>query len=753
MSKIRLSKKEQELIVSTSHHEPRSVLGFHEVKKTDGTKKWIIRVMESDAAEIFLDWENDEGQNLGKFKQIHPGGLFEIVLDPLSELTPYRLHITFKDGNKDVRYDPYYFSPTLTEYDRFLFKEGNHHQIYRKLGAHPMVSDGVSGVLFAVWAPNAKRVSVVGDFNFWDGRKHPMQVHTDSGIWELFIPDVQVGTKYKFEIRGEGGQIIIKPDPYGYAMQKRPETASIVTDLNDYNWGDSVWMEQRRKQEPLNGPINIYEVHLGSWMRRLEADEAGETFLSYRDFADKMITYVKDMGYTHIELLPLAEHPLDASWGYQVTGFYAATSRFGSPQDLMYFVDQCHQAGIGVIMDWVPGHFPKDEAGIARFDGSHLYEHMDPRIGEHKEWGTLTFNYGRHEVRNFLLANALFWLDHYHIDGIRVDAVASMLYLDYNREEGEWMPNRYGGKEHIEAIDFFRNLNSTIFNYFPGILSMAEESTAWPGVTHPTYTGGLGFNMKWNMGWMNDTLRYISSDPVYRKYDHHLMTFSIMYAFSENFVLPISHDEVVHGKRSLLDKMPGDYWQKRANLRLYLTYLFAHPGKKLLFMGSELGQWNEWSEARSLDWHLLSSPDHTAIQSYARTLNWFYRSHPALYSEDFSFSGFEWIDLHDSENSVLSFMRVDCTETPEEPIIFIFNFTPVPRYQYMIGAPKAGTYCKLLDSDKTEFHGSGYSLQEEAVTVDEEWQGKPCKLFVDLPPLGAVAFQRIHEDKESEEVA
>ena len=451
--------------------------------------------------------------------------------------------------------------------------------------------------------------------------------------------------------------------------------------------------------------------------------------------------YVKEMGYTHIELLPIAEHPLDASWGYQVSGYYAPTSRFGTPEDFMYFVARCHQEGIGVILDWVPGHFPKDDFGLAQFDGSFLYEHRDDRLGEHKEWGTLVFNYGRHEVRNFLIANALFWFDIYHIDGIRVDAVASILYLDYNREAGQWLPNRHGGNEHLEAIDFLRQLNKTLFHYYPGILSIAEESTAWPGVSHPTYTGGLGFNLKWNMGWMNDTLRYMELDPIYRKYDHHLCSFSLIYAFSENYVLPISHDEVVHGKRSLLDKMPGDYWQKRANYRLYLAYQMAHPGKKLLFMGSEFGQWQEWREAESLDWHLLDSRDHQRLREYCKTLNWFYRNHPALYTSDFKESGFEWIDLHNNEQSIFSFMRKDLSEKPETPVIFVFNFTPVPREQYLVGFPDTGRYSIIFDSDRLQFDGSGYNQQEEIWAEPMPWQGQACRVALNLPPLAAVALQ------------
>ncbi|MBF0279664.1 MAG: 1,4-alpha-glucan branching protein GlgB [SAR324 cluster bacterium] len=738
MSHLKLSKTEKEQIVSTNHHAPRSVLGFHEIARSNKDKVWVIRVMEPDAVRVSLFWEKQQVEDAVSLKQIHAGGLFEIILEPLSALIPYRLVLDYAGGGQVIRHDPFYFSPQLTEFDTHLFSQGNHHQIYRKLGAHPVNLEGIAGTLFAVWAPNAKRVSVVGSFNQWDGRKHPMQSHVNVGIWELFIPDVAEGDMYKYEIKTHTNDILLKADPYGFSMEERPKTSSMVVNLEGFEWQDEQWIEQRASQNVLEQAINIYEVHLGSWRR---SPQENDRFLSYRETVETLIPYVKEMGYTHIELLPISEHPLDASWGYQVTGYFAPSARYGSPQDFMYFVNRCHQEGIGVILDWVPGHFPKDEFGLANFDGTCLYEHMDDRLGEHKEWGTLTFNYGRHEIRNFLIANALFWFDFYHIDGIRVDAVASMLYLDYNRKEGEWLPNRYGGNEHIEAIDFLRQLNETLFQYYPGILSIAEESTAWPGVSHPTYTGGLGFNLKWNMGWMNDTLRYIALDPVYRKYDHHLCSFSLVYAFSENYVLPISHDEVVHGKRALLDKMPGDYWQKRANFRIYLAYQMAHPGKKLLFMGSEFGQWQEWRESKSLDWHLLESEDHQRLRGFCKNLNWFYRNHPALFTDDFKDSGFQWIDLHNSEQSILSFMRKDRSEQAEKPVIFIFNFTPVPRDHYLLGVPESGRYLKILDSDLPEFDGSGYNQQEEIWSDPVPWHGQPCQASINLPPLAVVALQ------------
>ncbi|MBF0350338.1 MAG: 1,4-alpha-glucan branching protein GlgB [SAR324 cluster bacterium] len=734
MSRIKLSDAEKDALVAANFQTPRSVLGFHEVKRTTQPPVWVIRVLEHDAASIQVLWEEQEPLSMEK---IHDGGLFELVMAPLKELTPYKLKITYVNGVEVLRNDPYYFTPQLTEYDCYLFNQGNHHQIYRKLGSHPTNIEGVDGVLFAVWAPNAQRVSVVGDFNLWDGRKNPMHLVGHSGIWEVFIPHVKQGAFYKYEIKDRHGSIRLKTDPYCVAMEQRPSTASMVYDLEGHQWNDRGWLDHRKNSNIYKEPVSIYEVHLGSW-RRVPHEE--NRFLTYREAADQLIPYVKDMGYTHIELLPVAEHPLDASWGYQVIGFFAVTSRFGTPHDFMYFVDRCHQEGIGVLVDWVPGHFPKDETGLVYFDGTHLYEHEDTRKGEHLEWGTLVFNYGRHEVSNFLISNALFWFDVYHIDGIRVDAVASMLYLDYGRKEGEWLPNKYGGKENVDAIDFMRRLNEVLFSYHQGILTVAEESTSWTGVTHPTYTGGLGFNFKWNMGWMNDTLRYMSKTPVYRKYDHHLITFSLMYAFSENFILPISHDEVVHGKSSLLSKMPGDAWQQRANFRLYLFFQMAHPGKQLLFMGSEFGQWLEWSEARSLDWHLLEFHEHRQLQDFCRENNWFYRRYPTLYTNDFSWKGFEWIDLHDNDNSVLSFLRRGDENTQDPPIIFVINATPVPRNQYMIGVPDSGLYHKIFDTDSPRFGGSGYNRQDTIHSGSLEWQGRPYSLCLDLPPLAGVAF-------------
>ncbi|GIX22075.1 MAG: 1,4-alpha-glucan branching enzyme GlgB [Gammaproteobacteria bacterium] len=731
----RLSPDDIQRLVEARHHAPRSLLGFHVLVNEHGLREWVVRVFEPEAERVALFWEGESAEAARPLQRLHEGGLFEIYLEPLETLRPYRLVVDYKDGNREIKHDPYYFSPQLSDFDLYLFNEGNHLRIHHKLGAHPTAIDGVEGTLFAVWAPNAERVSVVGDFNYWDGRKHPMQVRGSSGVWELFIPGVGEGALYKYEIRSRSGVTLLKSDPYGVYMQKRPETASIVYDLDGYRWGDAAWMAERAARNVFEQPINIYEVHPGSWRR---AD--GDRFLSYLELADELIPYVKEMGYTHIELMGIAEHPFDGSWGYQVTGYFAPTSRYGTPKDFMHFVDRCHQAGIGVIMDWVPGHFPTDAHGLAYFDGTHLYEHADPRLGEHRRWGTKVFNYGRNEVRNFLVANALYWLEYYHIDGLRVDAVASMLYLDYDRNPGEWLPNRYGGRENLEAIDFLKRCNEAIFRDHPGILSVAEESTAFPGVTQPTYLGGLGFNMKWNMGWMNDTLRYIELDPIYRRYEHHLLTFSLVYAWSEKYILPISHDEVVHGKRALLAKMPGDDWQKCANYRLYLTYMMGHPGKKLLFMGSEWGQWEEWNYAQSLNWHQLNYEFHQRLHRFCKALNRLYASLPQLYRADTDPYTFEWIDLHDHDASVYSFLRRAKPEDGLPPVVFVCNFTPVPRGGYAIGAPLPGVWRKVFDSDAPEFGGAGYNTQSRVPTEPVPWHGRDQRLVLDLPPLGVLVL-------------
>jgi 1,4-alpha-glucan branching enzyme len=599
-----------------------------------------------------------------------------------------------------------------------------------------MTFDGVAGVHFAVWAPNAKRVSVVGDFNQWDGRQHPMRVRGGTGFWELFIPGLGEGTLYKYEIKGRYDQILEKADPHGHFSELRPRTASVVWEIEKYRWGDQVWMEQRAKTNYLREPMSIYEVHLGSWMR---VAEEGDRFLTYRELAHELVAYVTKMGYTHIELMPVMEHPLDASWGYQVIGYFAPTSRFGTPDDFQYFVDYCHQNGIGVILDWVPAHFPRDAHGLARFDGTALYEHEDPRKGEHRDWGTLIFNYGRNEVRNFLISSGLFWLDKYHIDGLRVDAVASMLYLDYSRSSGEWIPNIYGGNENLEAIDFLKRFNELVHELYPGAVTIAEESTAFAGVSRPTYVGGLGFTFKWNMGWMHDTLSYIEKDPVYRKHHHNNLTFGLIYAFSENFVLVISHDEVVHGKGSLASKMPGDQWQQLANLRVYLGYMFTHPGKKLLFMGADIAQWSEWSEARSLDWHLLQWEPHQKLQKYVIDLNRLYRSELALYQVDDSYEGFQWVDFHDWERSVIAFLRR--AKDPADHLLIVCNFTPVPRYGYRLGVPERSFYVEVFNSDSDNYWGSNVGNRGGLWSDPLPWQGQPCSLELTLPPLAICVFK------------
>jgi len=628
---------------------------------------------------------------------------------------------------------------SISDFDLYLFGEGSNRRIYDKLGAHPETVNGVAGTRFAVWAPNAERVSVVGPFNAWDGGRDVLKARGVSGVWELFVPSITVGELYKFEIRTRWGGLFLKSDPYGFQMQLRPENCSIVASLDGYVWRDADWLARRAEANAIRRPFNAYEVHLGSWRRPWSPSTP--PFMSWREAIEQLIPYVVDLGYTHIELMGVAEHPLDASWGYQVTGYYAATSRFGLPQDFMAFVDACHVAGIGVILDWVPAHFPRDDHGLSYFDGTALYEHADSRLGEHREWGTKIFNFGRHEVRNFLVANALFWFDRFHVDGLRVDAVASMLYLDYSRNPGEWLPNRYGGRENLEAIDFLRQMNSAVHGEFPGVLTIAEESTAFPGVTQAPEHGGLGFTFKWNMGWMNDTLRYIALDPVHRRYNHQLITFSFMYAWSEKFVLPISHDEVVHGKRSLLSKMPGDEWQQRANFRLLLAYMIAHPGKKLLFMGSEFGQWQEWRDSEQLDWQLLEHSTHAQLRDFVRDANRLYSTKPQFYGSDADHDGFRWVDLHNADESVWAFQRRCTGSDTGPPLTCVFNATPVPRNGYWIGVARQGDYRKLLDSDAKLYGGSGYNTQTSMAAVAPGSQGYPFAVQVDLPPLGAVFLE------------
>ena len=627
----------------------------------------------------------------------------------------------------------------ITDYDLYLFGEGNHLRVYEKLGAHLIELNGEQGVHFAIWAPNAEEVSLIGSFNNWDPSRHKLTPLGSSGIWYIFVPGISEGELYKYQIKSRiNGEIRIKSDPFGFFFELRPKTATVIYNLNKYSWSDQQWMEARRKIDPLKRPMSIYEVHLGSWMRGSDGN-----FLSYRELADRLIPYVKEMGFTHIELLPVTEHPLDESWGYQCTGYFAPTSRYGEPVDFMYFVDACHQAGIAVIMDWVPGHFPKDDFSLRRFDGTCLYEHEDPRKGEHKDWGTLIYNYGRNEVRNFLIASSMFWLDRYHIDGLRVDAVASMLYLDYSKKEGEWVPNKYGGRENLEAIDFLKRLNETVHLYHPGAVTIAEESTAWPGVSRPTYVGGLGFTFKWNMGWMHDTLEYFQKDPIFRKYHHSCLTFSLLYAFSENFVLPLSHDEVVHEKRSLIEKMPGDRWQKFANLRALYGYMYGHPGKKLIFMGGEFGQIREWDCKGQLQWELLEDKLHRGLRNYLCDLNRIYLSEPALYEQDFDHSGFEWIDFSNAEESIISFIRK--ATNSDNFLVFVCNFTPVPRYNYTIGVPKPGFYKEVLNSDSELYGGSNIGNLGGVSAQTIPAHNRPFSIKVTLPPLGVLIFKLIED--------
>ena len=628
-------------------------------------------------------------------------------------------------------------SAHLSDFDKYLMGEGTHERTYEKLGAHLLTVDGRTGVAFGVWAPNAQKVSVIGDFNNWDGSKHVMH-SSDSGIWTIFITGLTEHTVYKFHILSRDGQRFDKSDPYGFAMEERPRTGSVVCDLNRYRWRDEQWLREREQRQSLHSPISIYEVHLGSW-RKVPDEQWGMRYLSYRELADTLIPYVSEMGFTHIELLPIAEFPFDGSWGYQVLGFFAPTSRFGTPEDFMYFIDQCHQHNIGVILDWVPAHFPKDGAGLNYFDGTHLYSHADPLQGEHQDWGTLIFNYGRNEVRSFLISNALFWIDKYHIDGLRVDAVASMLYLDYSREEGQWIPNKYGSNENLEAISFLKKVNEVVHGIFPGVLTIAEESTSFPAVSRPTYLGGLGFSLKWNMGWMHDTLRYMTKEPIFRRYHHNEMTFGMLYAFHENFVLPISHDEVVHGKGSLLSKMAGDEWQKFANLRGYLAFMWAYPGKKLLFMGCEFAQWQEWNYETSLEWDALLAPTHQGVQRIMRDLNLVYRVEPALFDNDFDWQGFSWLDANDSDNSVFSFIRYG--RTPDDFLVIIANMTPVVRHHYRVGVPKAGTFKELINSDLAVYGGGNVTNGELLSSEEHAYHGHAQSLALSLPPLATLILK------------
>ena len=727
--------QEMESILRAEHANPFHILGLHTVEVA-GEKRLAIRAFLPRASEVSVVFA--DGRSPYPAQRLHPDGFFEAVVPDAGAPWPtpasYRLRVTEADGSSREIHDPYAFPPLLSDFDLHLIGEGTHYQKYEKLGAHLREVAGVKGVHFGVWAPNARRVSVVGDFNQWEGRAHPMRNRGVSGVWELFIPGLDEAMIYKFEIRPHTRDLpFLKADPYAFYAELRPKTGSVVANLERYTWGDAAWMAAREPRNWFEAPISIYEVHLGSWQR---VGEEGHRWLNYRELAARLIPYVKQMGYTHIELLPVMEHPFDGSWGYQTMGYYAATSRYGSPEDLMFFIDRCHQEGIGVFLDWTPAHFPRDAHGLAEFDGTHLYEHADPRLGEHPDWGTLVFNYGRNEVQNFLLSNALFWLDKYHIDGLRVDAVASMLYLDYSRQPGEWIPNEYGGRENLGAIAFLKRLNEVIHGRHPGVLTIAEESTAWPAVSRPTYLGGLGFSLKWNMGWMNDTLSYFQLDSVYRKYHHNRMTFSMLYAFTENFVLPLSHDEVVHGKASLLHKMSGDIWQQFANLRLLFGYLYGHPGKKLLFMGGEFGQRAEWNHETTLEWLLLEFESHRGIQKLVADLNRFYAAQPALHEVDFDWHGFEWIDCNDADSSVLSFLRR--AKNPGDFVVVVANFTPVVRENYRVGVPEPGFYAELFNTDAEVYGGGNVGNLGGVAAEPVPWLGRSYSLNLRLPPLGAL---------------
>jgi len=724
-------------IVNGEHSDPHTVLGMHEMEE-DGRKAVVVRAFLPDAAGItVIDYANKRKKY--PMERLHADGFFEVTIADREEWFRYQLEYTDADGNTWRSYDPYSFSPTLSEFDRHLFGAGTHYEIYEKMGGRLMTHEGARGAAFSVWAPNAKAVSVIGDFNNWDARRSPMRRLGESGIWELFLPAAAEGDKYKFHVTQCDGRVVDKTDPYGVYAEVRPNNASVLYPLKRYKWKDRRWMTARKKYDFKTAPMNIYEVHLGSWKRA-----EGDRFLTYTELAEQLIPYVKEMGYTHIEMLPVEEHPFDGSWGYQVTGYYAPTSRYGSPDEFKQFVDACHQNGISVILDWVPAHFPKDDFALARFDGTALYEHQDPRLGEHIQWGTYIFNYGRKEVANFLLANALYWMDIFHIDGLRVDAVASLLRLDFCKEEGQWLPNVYGGSENLEAIEFLKHMNSVIAEREPGALMIAEDSTAWPGVTKKVDEGGLGFSLKWNMGWMNDFLSYIKLDPIYRKYHQNKLTFGMAYHYAENFVLVLSHDEVVHTKSSMIGKMPGDVWQSFANLRLSYGFMMGHPGKKLLFMGGEFAQYSEWSEARSLDWHLLQYADHQEMQAYVKELNHLYTEEPAFWAEDFDPNGFQWIECDDAESSIVSFVR----RSREKELVFLCNFTPVVHRGFSLGVPQEGVYHERLNSDAARFGGSDVINAVPLQSKAEPAGRCPFRVELDVPPLGMVILEREQPKKQ-----
>ena len=739
-----LSLSEVAAVVDGTHQNPSSLLGAHPIDYR-GQTSWAVRgfIPQAQAA-----WVVDSVSGVKRpMRRIHPAGFFEAICDLAvdqgsndnaadASRSRYRIQIANQQGEVIDMQDPHSVPSLLTDFDQYLLAEGKHQELYNYLGAQLRQVDGVSGVNFAVWAPNARAVQVVGDFNGWDGRKHAAKPQGSLGIWELFVPGAKAGDKYKFRIHNEQGEWVDKTDPLGFAAELPPLTASIVSDLKVHQWQDSEWMERRKEFKPMHAPMNVYELHLGSWQKG-----PGRThgWLGYRELAHRLAEYCHHMNFTHVELMPITEHPFTGSWGYQTVGYFAPTSRHGTPEDFMYFVDYMHQNNIGVLVDWVPAHFPKDGHGLYRFDGSALYEHADPRQGEHPDWGTMIFNFGRNEVKNFLIASALFWLDKYHIDGLRVDAVASMLYLDYSREHDQWVPNEHGGRENLDAIEFLREFNVAVHEKFPGAVTAAEESTAWPGVSRPVYDGGLGFTYKWNMGWMNDTLGYMQREPIHRRFHQNDLTFSLIYAFTENFMLPLSHDEVVHGKGALLSQMPGDMWQKFANLRLLYSYMWTHPGKKLLFMGGEFGQWNEWNHVDGADWILLDFDTHRGVQQLVSDLNKLVIENPALHQLDFNGDGFEWVDCMNADSSTLVYLRKGFDGTP--PILICCNFTPVVRQGYRVGVPTAGYWKEIFSSDSEAYGGSNVGNYPGRETTGQGEHGRPESILVDLPPLGVTIFR------------
>ena len=727
-----LTKDELQSLVGLIHQSPHTLLGMHPLGDGSGL---VVRAFLPDAAKVEIHPTHEKDKPKFELKRIPKTDVFEAVTKSVNKVYAYDLVVTNRQGQTRRVRDAFSFLPTLGESDLFLFGKGDERRIYEKLGAQLRTIDGVPGVSFAVWAPNAQRVSVVGNFNNWDGRFHPMRLLGASGVWEIFVPGVGVGAHYKFEVRDAHGRISLKTDPYGFFFEVPPKNAAIVWDTRKFKWTDDAWMQRRRDRDPLRSPMSIYEVHPGSWRKK----SIGES-LGFRELAAPLVEYVKRMGFTHVEFLPVAEHAFFPSWGYQITGFYAPTSRYGTPDDFQFLVNALHAAGIGVLVDWVPAHFPRDDWALAKFDGTALYEHEDPRKGAHQDWGTLVFNFGRHEVSNFLAANALFWCDRFHVDGLRVDAVASMLYLDYSRKAGEWIPNQFGGREHLEAIEFLKTFNHLTHTVFPGVLTIAEESTAWPLVTRPPYVGGLGFSFKWNMGWMHDTLGYFSREPIHRKYHQNDLTFATLYHHHENFILPLSHDEVVHGKGSLIGRMPGDDWQKFANLRALIAYQWLFPGKKLLFMGGEFGQSAEWNANGQLDWWLLDAgPFHRGLQKFVEDLNKFYAASPGLWQSDYDHGGFNWIDCADRDNSVLSFVRQ--TADGANQLVVILNLTPVPRPNYRIGLPRAGKWREVLNSDAAIYGGSNQGNLGGVTAEDIPCHNQPHSAEFRLPPLSVIVFQ------------